>query len=192
MIEKEKNTIYSKKIYLFFIIFFLLIIQSHSFKFLKSFNLLSNNILLITDEGIIKYEPSTNNQTLVQSSDLISSEKDLEYISFLQFPSYEGGDILCRLKNHIFIFDENLNNNNITFQISELLESPCVMNSYKTIDGKFERIISFFDNNNDLLRIIIYEININQEDQIQISPIYQDNRTLNDFIILSINIIIKF
>ena len=57
MIENEKNTLYSHNMYLFFIIFFLLIIQSHSFKFLKSFNLLSNNILLITDEGIIKYDP---------------------------------------------------------------------------------------------------------------------------------------
>ena len=50
--NKRKERIKQKK-YLFFILIFLLITPFQSFKYYKAFILLSKNILLITDEGII-------------------------------------------------------------------------------------------------------------------------------------------
>ena len=160
MNKNRKNEIQSK-IYFFLTLFFLLIIHTESFTYFKAFNLLSENILLITDEGIIKYDPLTKNQTLVQSSNLITSINDLDAISFVQSPSDDGGYIFCRLKTYIFIFDENLNNNNQNFDVSQISNLPCSLNSYKTSDGKITLIISLIKQQS--LKIIMYEININEE-----------------------------
>ena len=53
------------KIYFFSICNCLLIIKIKTFLNFKAFTLLSNDIILITDEGIIKYNPSTNTQTVI-------------------------------------------------------------------------------------------------------------------------------
>ena len=165
MNKNRKNEIQSK-IYFFLTLFFLLIIHTESFTYFKAFNLLSENILLITDEGIIKYDSSTRNQTLVQSSDLISSINDLEKISFVQSPSDEGGYIFCRLKSYIYIFDENLNNNNKNFEVSQISDYPCSLNYYKTSEGKITLIIISIIQQK--LKILMYEIKINKEENFEV------------------------
>ena len=75
--------------YLLFILVCLLIIPSKCVKYFKSFLLYSEEILLISDEGIIIYYPSINNYTILQQSNLISSENDLDYVSFAQSPPQE-------------------------------------------------------------------------------------------------------
>ena len=62
-------------IYLFFISIYILFININSIQYFKSFNLSSNdNLVLIIDEGIKKYDPSTQNETLVESNDIIQSK----------------------------------------------------------------------------------------------------------------------
>ena len=150
------------KIYVFFILIFLLITPSQTFKYYKSFTLLSKKILLITNEGIIKYDPLTKEKDIIQSSNLITSSDDLELISFVQSPSDEGGYIFCRLKNKIFIFDENLINYSINFEVNEISNFYTVINPYKTSEGKLALIISFI-NSDKYIRVLIYQININDE-----------------------------
>ena len=110
MNKNEKRKKILSNIYFSFFIFFFLIAQSKSFKYYKAFTLLSKNILIISDEGIIKYNPSTKQQAMIQSSNLISSRDDLNFISFTQSPSDEGGYIFCRFRNYIYILDDEQNN----------------------------------------------------------------------------------
>ena len=106
MIKNEK--IYTN-VCIFFFIIIISFINIHSIQYFKSFNLLSNdNLVLITDEGIIKYDPSKQNETLVQSSNNIQSNGDIKLVEFTQFPLEDGGYVICRLKDYIYIFDKTL------------------------------------------------------------------------------------
>ena len=155
----EKETIKINQ-YLLFILICLFIIPTQCVKYFNSFYLYSEDILLISDEGIIIYNPLTNNHSILQTSNLISSTNDLDYISFTQSPPEEESYIFCRLKNYIFLFDENLNFLG-DFEINEINNFYCVMNPYKTIDGKLALIISFI-NGIQNIRILMYQIDIDQ------------------------------
>ena len=159
-IKIEQN---SSKTYLYFIIIYLFIIEIKSFQNFNAFNLLSNDILLITDVGIIKYDTSTDTQTTIKSSTLIASQEDQNYISVSEFTEDEGGYIICRLKSIIFVFNNNLNNEFGNFEVSELSSVYCDMKSYKTLDGKITIIISYI-NNECKMRLLMYQINISQVD----------------------------
>ena len=160
MIKKTKSIIY------FFIIIFVLINPSQSIKYFKSFTLLSNKIVIISNDGIYLYDPSEEEEpTLVQSiTSLISTESDadLELIAFAQSPSSEGGYFFCRIKTNIYIFDQNLETFYGSFEESELSGSVyCVLNPYRTSNGNLAIIISFI-NGDSYIRIIMYQININE------------------------------
>ena len=145
--------------YLFFILIFLLNLFQ-SFKYFRAYTLFSKDILLITDEGIIKYISTNKEQIKVKESNLISSENYLDYISFSQLSLVEGGYIFARLNNHIFIFDESLTNVLQDLTVDEILNSFCVLNPYKSKDGNLRLIISYV-NGAQHIRIIIYQINLN-------------------------------
>ena len=151
------------KSYLYYIIIFLLIINIKSFQNFKAFNLISNDIVLITDQGIIKYDTSSNTQTTIKESTIISSLNDQDYISFTQFPENEGGYAICRLKNTIFVYNNNLDNLYGSFEISEIQNFYCDMNPYKTLDGRITIIISYI-NGDQKLRILMFKINKGQTD----------------------------
>ena len=145
---------------LLIILICLLIIPFQCIRYFKSFLLYSEEILLISDEGILKYDPSINNYSIIQESNLISSENDLDYISFTQSPAEEGGYIFCRLKNYIYMMDQNMNNLG-NFEVNEINNGICVLNPYKTSDNKLALLISFI---NDIqnIRILMYQIDFNQ------------------------------
>ena len=134
-----------KIFYLFLATLFISFINITSFKFFKSFNLLSNNnIILITNEGIIKYDPSTQNQTLVlpfSKTNIIDSIDNEKLIGFAQLPLDEGDYIFCRLNNYIYIFNENLNIYYNNFTISEIQDYYCILKPYKTLN---EDIYSYY------------------------------------------------
>ena len=54
-----------------------------SFKFFQEFYLISNNFLLITDEGIKKFEPTT--KATEDISEISTQENEQNYISFAHF-----------------------------------------------------------------------------------------------------------
>ena len=93
--------------YLLLILVCFLIIPNHCIRYFKSFLLYSEEILLISDEGIVIYDASINNYTILQQSNLISSENDLDYVSFAQSPPQEENYIFCRLKL-IFTYSMNI------------------------------------------------------------------------------------
>ena len=137
-INIEKST---SELYFYYFIIYLLIIQIESFQFYKAFILLSNDILLFTDEGIIK--------------------NNLKYISFTKFTEGEGGYIICRLKNTIFVFNNNLDYKYGNFEINESENFYWDIKSYKA-DGKIIIIFTYI-NLEQKMRFLKYQINLNQE-----------------------------
>ena len=95
------------KVLNFLIIFSLLWIKIENFKFFKAFNLLSNDILLVTNEGIINYNPETNNQKEIINKTLFSSSEALSFITIAQFSEEEGGYILCRIQDTFFFIQND-------------------------------------------------------------------------------------
>ena len=158
-ISIEKST---SKPYLYYIIIYLLLINIKSFQNFNAFTLLSNDILLITDVGIFKYNPSTDTQTIIKSSNIISSQDDQNYISVSQFTENEGGYIICRLKKTIFVFNSNLNTEYGNFEVGEIESCYCDIKSYKTLNGEITIIISYI-NSECKIKILMYQININQQ-----------------------------
>ena len=160
-----------------FMIICSLIIPSISFKYFKAYTLLSNKFLLITTDGIIEYDPQSATSKTIMVSDLITSNNDLEFTSFAQFPSEEGGYIFCRLKEYIYIFDECLD----TYYGSFLIETSnifCVLNPYKTLDGTNTIIVTYI-NGDQKLKTTIYKIDLNNNDQIASSIGVNEKKTLN-------------
>ena len=152
---------------IFFIIIHLLIIYIKSFKYFKAFNLLSNNIIFITDAGIIKYDPESNTQTMIQETNIITSQSEQDYIQFAQSPLDEGGYVFCRLKNYIFIFDETLNINYTSFNVDYIINSYCVLVPYKTNEGKNTLIIGYITGNQKL-KLLMYDLNIGSNDIVKL------------------------
>ena len=152
-------------IYLFIFVICLLKIQCETIKYFKSFYLLSQEILLITDIGFLKYQPTDNSFIVKLQYNVIFSESELDYISFIQAPLDEGGYVFCRIKQYIFIFDENLNFDK-SFELNEIGNSYCVMNTYTTSQGSLSLIISYITNSVENLRILMYQININDENNL--------------------------
>ena len=87
-----------------FIVFLLFPSSIMNFKYFKAFNLLSNYLLIISDEGFIKYNPESEGQIIIESLNAIKNEQDLDFITVAQFPINEGGYIICRIQENIFFF----------------------------------------------------------------------------------------
>ena len=148
----------------FFMIIFSLIIPSISFKYFKAYTLLSNKILLITNDGIIEYDPQSATSKTIMESNLITLDTDQNYISFAQSPSEEGGYVFCRLKEYIYIFDESLDTCYGSFLI-ETSNIYCILNPYRTLDG-INTIIVTYINENQKLKTTIYQIDLNNNAQL--------------------------
>ena len=82
MVSRVKKII-ETKIILFFITFCLLIIPLQSFQSFRAYNLLSNDILLITDKGIEIYVPQLNQHRILTESNLINGAGDIDFIVIL-------------------------------------------------------------------------------------------------------------
>ena len=82
-----KSSNKSNFVYILFIIF-LIIPNIYSVKFFRAYNLLSQELLLISDEGILLLNSESGEKTIIQSfNNIITNEKDLQFVSFNQ-PSF--------------------------------------------------------------------------------------------------------
>ena len=143
-------------LFLFFFIICSMIIPSTLFKKGQGFNLLSNYVVFITTEGIIKYDPETKEE--ISIIDFGSSINEGEkYISFAQFPSDDNGYFFCRIKQFIYAFSEN-------FEILGNLTDNEIVNSYvelipfkNNVDELY--LISVFANDARKLKLKKYKYN---------------------------------
>ena len=137
------------------ILFYSLVFSVTSFKKFEAFNLLTNDKIIISDEGIIKYDLLNGTQNLIIPNSFVFY---FERISFAQFPSNEGGYIICRIHNIVYLLSQNTSiiYGNITIPYIESLKVNIV--PYTKENGKSCLIFCYISYSLQL-RIEIYEIN---------------------------------
>ena len=160
------------KLILFTIILFTLKVPITSFKYFKAFNILSNDILLVTDIGIIKYNIETDSQYLIVSyNNMINTDGTLEFITVAQFSSEDGGYIICRINEYIYILSKDASFSFGNIILPELHGQYIELIPYITKDSTKSFIICYIDDNHKIT-LILHEININKIEDSKI--IYQN------------------
>ena len=152
---------YNIKLLLFFMIFSLLKIPVISFKFFKAFNILSNDILLISDEGIIKYNIKLDIKYLIVSYAMKNPEFTIEYTNVNQFSLDDGGYTICRINEYIYILSEDASISYGNFTVSEIKKQYIDLIPYITSDSKKAFIICYISAQKEITSIL-HEINITQ------------------------------
>ena len=111
-----------------------------SFNKFKAFNLLSNDIIIISDEGIIKYDLQLGTQSLIIPNNFTFY---FDQISFGQFPLDEGGYIICRINSVVYVLSSDTSTiyGNITIPDFEALKVNIV--PYTNKNGKTFLIFSY-------------------------------------------------
>ena len=147
------------KVLNFLIIFSLLWIKIENFKFFKAFNLLSNDILLVTDEGIENYNPETNEEKPIINITLFDSSGQLSYITFAQFSEEEGGYILCRIQDTIFFIKNDALTLLGSIQVNGLTDKYIQLIPYLNKEDKYTFITCLIGDGTKL-NIYMHEINL--------------------------------
>jgi len=150
------------------ILFYSLIFSVTSFQKFEAFNLLSNDTIIISDEGIIKYDLQLGTKSLIISNNFTFY---FDRISFAQFPINEGGYIICRIEKIIYLlsFDTSAIYGNMTISDIELLNVNIV--PYTKDDGK-PCIIFCYVRHSLQISIEMYEINFSS---------FKDSQKVNQF-----------
>ena len=135
-------------------IFCYFISKVNSFTRFRAFNLYSENLLLITNEGIKLYD--TSFETIIDIINITIIPDNFFFSSFVQFPLSQGGYILLKLMNNIYLLNKEANEvisqdtkNEINGIYSKLIP-------YKSQNNKLYCFISFVENYK--LKIFAYKI----------------------------------
>ena len=142
--------LFSKNLIFYFIINLLFPIYK-SFKYFKAFNFQSGEIILITNESIIKIELDTQEQTIMYSfdnTDIFTSKDDIKYLSFTKSPL--GNLLFCRIKQYIYIFIKGQNNLSNTIIQNEISEKPISLFTYQNKSGENFLVLCFINSNKEL------------------------------------------
>ena len=170
---------YTKKLYFFLFMFFALISTIKSIIYLNAFNLISDDILLITDDGIIIYNTNSKNQNLIKSFNYTVDSNLKSLMNFAQYPSTEEGYIFCRVDTHFYIIS-NIDNSLIeAMTIDEIKDIMISITPYKSKDNQFYCIINYI-NDEDKLVLKSFKINYDSNYFIdlvidEIYEYYEDN-----------------
>jgi hypothetical protein len=142
-------------------IFSLLEVHIISFQYFKAFNILSSDILIISDEGIIKYNIELNITYLIVPLEMENPFVAIEFITFSQFSSDEGGYIICRINEYIYLLSEDASISYGNTTISDIKNQYIDLIPYITSDSKKTFIICYINNKKEVVSIL-HEINIPQ------------------------------
>ena len=97
---------YNNKQILFNLIFLSLIIVMNSFIAFKPFSLSNNNILLVTEKGIYRFNLDSQNIYLINSFNNFDISI-IENVDINKFSDDEGGYIFCKIDIYIYIISKN-------------------------------------------------------------------------------------
>ena len=144
------------KFLLFYIIIIYILPKVKLIKYFKAYNLEeSEDILIISDEGIIKYNIDSEYKEIITLLNFTIEDSTLEFIDFAQYTSYEGGYIFCRVDKYLFIIDNSL----VYIEtINEIEEKYISITPYKSKNNNYYCIINYI-NNDKQIKTLSYKIN---------------------------------
>ena len=144
-----------EKILFLFGIFYYFISKVNSFTHFEGFHLISGNLLLITNEGIKLYDTSLETTTAIMN---ITLNPDYFYFnSFVQFPLSQGGYILIKIENNIYLMNKEGTEVISKDTKDEIKRFRSKLTTYKSQKNKLYCFVSFI-NNNRKLKVFAYNI----------------------------------
>ena len=164
---------------LFYLIAFMIIPMFKSIRYLYPFNLISQDILLVTDEGIIIYNIDTNTPTFIETDNYIEiDDTKMIYINFDQYPSNVEGYIFCRVDKYIYVISNIDYSLKYTIINDDIHEKVISITSYKSKNNIFYCITNYVNGDRNML-IKSYKINDNSEFSVEpqekTQVYYEDN-----------------
>ena len=171
---------------LFFIIFISLQIPIKCYQFFKAFNTLTNDIIILCEDGIIKYDPESETQKLIESYNIIKGIGNVEFLSISQFPLNNGGYILCRIQNYIYLLSQDANESYGFVYVPNIYNTYAELRYYINEENQKSFIIAYIMELK--FNLLMYEINFPSFNETQLSfqkahDIIYDNIIISSFII---------
>ena len=148
-----------------------------SFISFKEFNLLNNNVLLVTEDGIYRFNLDSQNIFLIKSFENDLQLDMIENADINKLPDKDGGYIFCKVFINIYIIskdaDKLINNITIDDEYSSHTQSSIIPYISESI---YYCILSFITRQN---KIAIYRFKINfnsnENDELPVNAILEDN-----------------
>jgi len=159
------------------LIFLSLITIIKSFIAFKEFNLLNDNFLLVTDDGIYRFNLISQNKSLINSLDSEVNYDMIDYVDIKKLSDDDGGYIFCKVSKYIYIITKNAD---------QLIDKLTVDNEYTSYtqssiipyksDNNYFCILSYI-NKQYKLTIYKFKINFNSTDdnKLLVSKIIEDD-----------------
>ena len=150
-VKINKKNYLESSIALYLLFYILIIITNiNSVKYFRAYNLLSQKILLISDEGISFFELEFENITsILDLNNTITSEEDLQFVSLIQ-PSYYNGNIFCRIKENIYIISSNDFSLIKAFSLTQIINKEISLIPYEDIYGNNYFFICYINDSKEL------------------------------------------
>jgi hypothetical protein len=126
-----------------------------SFTYFQGFNLISGNLLLITNEGIKLYDTSLETITDILNITLIPDT--FYFNSFVQFPLSQGGYILIKIGKNLYLMNKEATEIISQDTKDEIIRIYPKLIAYKSKNNILYCFVSFI-NNNQKLKIFTYKI----------------------------------
>ena len=144
---------------IFDLIFLSLITIIKSFIAFKEFNLLNDNFLLVTEDGIYKFNLNIQHKSLINSFDNDVESDMIEYADIKKLSDDDGGYIFCKVFKYIYIISKNadqlIDKLKIDDESSSNTQSSII--PYKS-DNNYFCILSYINKQN---KLEIYKFTIN-------------------------------
>ena len=163
-----------KCFFLFYMLFTMIFPIINSIIYLTAFNLISEDILLLTDDGIIIYNIDSKNQKLIKSFNYTVDNNFKTYMNFGQYPSTEEGYIFCRVDTHFYIIS-NIDNSLIhSMTFSEIHYKHISINPYKSKNNQSYCITNYINDEGKLvLKLFKIEYDTNYSIELEIDKVYE-------------------
>ena len=143
---------------IFYLIFLSLIIIMKSFIAFKEFNLLNDNFLLVTEDGIYRFNSNFQDKYLINSFDSDIESDMIEYADISKLSDDDGGYIFCKVFKKIYIVSKNADQliDILTIDDEYLSRTQSSIIPYK-FDNNYYCILSYINNQN---KLTIYKFKI--------------------------------
>ena len=143
----------------------------------KPFNLLNNNILLVTEEGIYRFNLASKNKYLIHSFDYTIEVYMIENTDIKKLSDDEGGLIFCKIFQYIYIISKNADMLIKTLTLDDLSSVRNQVSIIPYVSDSNYYCSLIYINGQNKMQINKFKINFNSpgDKEIIVAKIIEDN-----------------
>jgi hypothetical protein len=168
---------YNNNKQIIYLIFLSNILIINSFTAFKPFSILNENILLVTEEGIYRFNLSSQDKYLISTIDNNVESDMIEYAVINKFSDDEGGYIFCKVFSNIYIISKNADNLIGILTIDDEYSSYTQSSIIPYISENYYYCILSYINKQNEITIYKFKINFNstEDNELVDKKIIEDN-----------------